>query len=170
MSVGWGGALGTGVVCLAVALATGAPAGVGSLLMVLLILYAVTMRARIVVDVGNFLCQRSRYDSAHALYRLTLRMWPEPIAHGSALINTSVAYLRAEEPERAATVLENMIATEAPEAGLTLQAAARYNLAVAYRKMGRESEARLLFQQVLDLHPGSMYGVGARHALREEGA
>ena len=160
-------ALITGTVGLTVALILDVPVGVVSLLIMLFLLYGVTMRARIAVDAGNFLCRRGLYPQAHALYRLALWLQPEPIARTLVLINTSVAYLRAGEVERAARVLEKVIATEPPEMGPAQRAAGRYNLAVAYRKMGRESEARPLFQQVLDLHPRSLYGVGARHALEK---
>ncbi|MBL7065317.1 MAG: hypothetical protein ISS49_14075, partial [Anaerolineae bacterium] len=52
----------------------------------LLVLYLVTMRVRLLVDLGNWFTSRKQHDRALALFRLALRLGPDAVSRQIALI------------------------------------------------------------------------------------
>ena len=131
------------------------------------ILYLVTMRARLLVDLGNALTSRKRYDQALALYGFALRLGPDAVSRQIALINRGVTQLRMQEPEAAYLTLEEVLADEKMRPGAKYLAAGYYNLGLACRRTGREPEATRRFNQAIDALPTSIYAHGARQALKE---
>ena len=75
--------------------------------------------------------------------------------------------LRAGQLAQATADLEALLAD--PEHGLSPkhEAAARYNLGVAYRRQGNEARAVVEFNKVIDVMPGSLYASGAQIALEK---
>jgi tetratricopeptide (TPR) repeat protein len=134
----------------------------------LAIIYLVTMRVRLLVDLGNLFTNRQQYERALALFRLALRLWPDPIGRQIVLINQGVTQLRMQEPGAAYLTLNEALASEETRQGAKYLAAGYYNLGLACRRTGREAEAIRRFNQAIDTLPSSIYAHGARQALKNK--
>ena len=133
----------------------------------LAVLYLVTMRARLLVDLGNALTSRKRYEQALSLFRLALRLGPDAVSRQIVLINRGVTQLRMQEPEAAYLTLEQALADEKVRPGAKYLAAGYYNLGLACQRTGREAEAVRHFNEAIDALPNSIYAHGARQALKK---
>ena len=146
-------------------LATGIPLNP---ILFLVIIYLVTMRARLLVDVGNFLASRGRRATALSVYEWALRLWPDRAGRAVVLINRGVVELQQGCLEAAIASLEEALrARKHGRLGLKYEAACRYNLGLAYGRSGRESEASRELNEVVDLFPTSIYALQAGRALKE---
>jgi tetratricopeptide (TPR) repeat protein len=134
-----------------------------------IILYLITMRVRLLVDLGNFFTTRQRYDQALSLFCLALRLWPDPISHQIVLINRGVTQLRMQGPEAAYLTLKEALADEEVRQGAKYLSAGYYNLGLASRRTGREAEAIRHFNEAINALPHSIYAHGARQALKKKG-
>jgi tetratricopeptide (TPR) repeat protein len=135
-------------------------------LIFLIILYLVTMRVRLLVDLGNWLTSKARYDQALDLFRFALRLGPDAVSRQILLINRGVTQLRMQDPEGAYLTLEAALIDQRIQAGAKYLAAGYYNLGLACRRTGREAEAIHRFNEAIDTLPNSIYAHGARQALK----
>jgi tetratricopeptide (TPR) repeat protein len=131
------------------------------------IVYLITTRVRLLVDLGNTFTSRQRYDQALALFRLALQLWPDVTSRQIVLINRGVTQLRMQDPEAAYHTLEKALACEPLRPGAKYLAAGYYNLGLACRRTGREAEAIRRFNEAIDTLPNSIYAHGARQALKK---
>jgi len=131
-----------------------------------IILYLITMRVRLLVDLGNWFTSRKRYDQALGLFRLTLRLGADAASRQIVLINRGVTQLLMQEPETARVTLEEALANEEARAGARYLAAGYYNLGLACRRTEHEAEAVRHFNQAIDAWPNSIYARAARQALK----
>ena len=130
---------------------------------VLALVYLVTMRARLLADLGHALAGRGHHELASSLYRLGLRLWPDQTARQILQLNQAVHHLKQDHLGEATNALEGLLkGSLSPKH----EAAARYNLAVACQRQGYDARAIVEFNKVLDLMPGSLYGMGAQKALK----
>jgi tetratricopeptide (TPR) repeat protein len=136
-------------------------------LLFLIVLYLVTMRVRLLVDLGNWLSGRGRCDAALRVCRLALRLGPDVASRQLVLINCGVAQLRQQDPEAAYGTLTEALADEDGRIGAKHLAATYYNLGLACRRSGREAEAVRRFNEAINAWPGSIYGEAAQKALDE---
>jgi tetratricopeptide (TPR) repeat protein len=153
---------------IAIALVVGWITGPGvSPILLFIVLYLVTMRARLLTDLANLVFKRWGYPSAERLYRLALRLRPDHTSQLIVRINWGTARLRSGDTEGAIAELKDVLASAAERGGLgqKYEAACLFNLAVAYRKAGDDSKAILQFNKVIDEHPASVYGQAAEQAL-----
>jgi tetratricopeptide (TPR) repeat protein len=133
----------------------------------LLLLYLVTMRSRLIVDLANLLASRERYEPAFALYRLGLAWWPDSASRLIVLVNRGAAELRSGQVETAIKTLESVLEIEKrPRLGLKYEAGCRYNLAYAYEQAGEDGKAVGQYNEVVELLPGSVYAQAAQAALK----
>jgi len=133
----------------------------------LLILYLVTMRSRLIVDVANLLVRQGRHKAAFTLYRLGLAWWPDASSRLIVLANRGAAELYCDQVEPAIHTLESVLKEEKqPGLGLKYEAACRYNLGLAYEAHGETARAVQQFNEVIDLLPGSPYARAAQAALK----
>jgi tetratricopeptide (TPR) repeat protein len=137
------------------------------ILLFLIAIYLVTMRVRLLVDLGNWLTSRKQYGQALGLYQFALRLGPDAVSRQIVLINRGVAQLRMQEPEAAYLTLEEALADEKVRPGAKYMAAGYYNLGLACRRTGREAEATRRFNEAVDTLPTSIYAHAARQALKE---
>ena len=144
-----------------------AAAALANPILFLIILYLVTMRVRLLVDLGNWLTSKGRYEQAFALYRFALRLGPDIVSRQIALINRGVTQLRMQEPEAAYITLKEALADEKMRPGAKYLSAGYYNLGLACRRTGREPEAIHRFNEAIEALPTSIYAHGARQALKE---
>jgi tetratricopeptide (TPR) repeat protein len=133
----------------------------------LAVIYLITMRVRVLVDLGNWFASRGQYERALGLYRFSLRLSPDAVSHQIVLINRGVTLLRMQEPEAAYATLAAALTEEEVQPGAKYLAAGYYNLGLACLRTGREAEAVRHFNEAIDALPTSIYAHGARQALKK---
>ena len=139
-------------------------------LLFLVVLYVVTMRVRLLVDLGNWFAERGQCERALAMYNLGLRVGPDPSSRQLVLINHGVAQLKNEDPESAYETLSRAIVEDEGQLGGHHVAAAYYNLGLACRRSGREAEAIQRLNEAIDGWPNSIYGFAATKELEKRPA
>jgi tetratricopeptide (TPR) repeat protein len=133
----------------------------------LILLYLVTMRSRLVVDLANLFAGRDRYNVAFPLYRLGLAWWPDAASRLIVLTNRGAAELRSGQVDVAIQTLERVLdVKENPRLGLKYEAACRYNLGYAYELKDEMGKAATQYHEVIDLLPGSAYAQAAQAGLK----
>jgi tetratricopeptide (TPR) repeat protein len=133
----------------------------------LIVLYLVTMRSRLAVEVANLLVGRGSYDLPFRLYGLALSWWPDPASRLIVLTNRGAAELRSGQTEKAIHTLEGVLESESQaKLGLKYEAACRYNLGYAYEKNGQDAKAVAQYNEAIDVLPGSLYAQAAQAALK----
>jgi tetratricopeptide (TPR) repeat protein len=132
----------------------------------LVLIYVVTMRARLLVDLSNALSTRKKYEAALSVLSLAQHLASDPISHALVHINTGVVWIRQQRFEEAIQLLNSTL-REMPtgRGGPKYEAACRYNLGLAHLRAGQESEAVQQFNAVIELLPNSLYARGAQAAL-----
>lgn len=133
-----------------------------------ILLYLVTMRARLLTDLANAVFKRRGYATAESLYRFALRLFPDHTSRFIVLINWGIARLHSQDIDGAITTLKGVLSEAHTANGLgpKYEAACRYNLGVAYRKAGDDLKAVQQFTQVSESFPASIYGQAAERALK----
>ena len=131
------------------------------------VLYLVTMRVRLLVDIGNWFSARGQLARALAIYGLALQIKPDRPSRQIALINRAVAELRNQDPETAYFTLKDALADEDGSIGAKHLAATYYNLGLACRRSGREAEAVRRFNEAINAWPNSIYGHAAQQELKK---
>jgi tetratricopeptide (TPR) repeat protein len=137
----------------------------------IILIYFVTMRVRLLVELGNLISRSGRHNQALALYRLALHLFTDRSSRLIALINMGAAYLSLARPDRAIEVLESAKAYTSKQLGPKYAAGCCYNLGMAYRRAGRYVDALRQFTEVGDIYPMSVYArfaERARNATLEE--
>jgi tetratricopeptide (TPR) repeat protein len=132
----------------------------------LVILYLVTMRVRLLVDLSNVLTSRRRFPAALAVPGVALRLGPDPASRQIALISRGVTQLRMGEPQAAYFTLKGVLLEEHVRLAVRERAAGYYNLGVACERTARPQEAERCFRQTIETMPGSIYALGADKALK----
>ncbi len=132
----------------------------------ILLLHVITMRARLLADLGNMLAQRKELAAAARVYLLAERLWPDEASRHIVRMNQGVLALQRGQPDEAIATLRQVL-TEAAGGylGAKHESACHYNLAVAYQKKGLDAQATLEFNAVLDTWPASEYARYANIAL-----
>jgi tetratricopeptide (TPR) repeat protein len=133
----------------------------------LVVVYLVTMRVRLLVDLGNWFASRGQYERALGIYRSALHLGSDVVSHQIVLINRGVAQLHMQRPEDAYATLSAALAEEDVQPGAKYLAAGYYNLGLACRRTEREAEAIRNFNRAIDTLPTSIYAHGARQALKK---
>lgn len=133
----------------------------------LVLLYLVTMRSRLVVDVANVFVRRGNHSLAFKLYQLSLGWWPDEASRLIILTNRGAAELRSGQVDTAIKTLEGVLEMEKrPRLGLKYEAACHYNLGYAYEKKGQAAKAVSQYNEAIDVLPGSLYAKAAQAALK----
>lgn len=132
-------------------------------------LYMVTMRARWLTDLANFLFPRRGYAPAARLYSLALRLFPDRTSRFIVLVNWGIARLQNRDLSGAISTFQDVLERAATTGGLgpKYEAACRYNLGIAFRKAGDDLKAVQQFTHVTESFPASVYGQAAERALKE---
>jgi len=137
-------------------------------ILALVVLYVVTMRCRLLLDLANAMARRGRRLTAERLYVMAQDLFPDNLTHALVGINRGTAWLLYNEPAQAQALIEEALAG-ASSLPAKYEASARYNLGVAYRRQDQEDRARQEFQKVLRLMPeNTTYHVRAQRALEWE--
>jgi len=135
----------------------------------LIVLYLVTMRVRLLVDLGNALARQKRFPAAGRIYRLAETLGPDPAGLTVIRLNQSVVRLQQGALDEAIDMLLGLL-NRGDTAGLGIknEAACRYNLGVAYERKGQQAQAIREFRTVLEIWPVSVYARQASTALERQ--
>jgi len=128
----------------------------------LVLLYFITIRVRLLVDLGNIFAKRGNFKLAGQTYQLANTLWPDEAGRLIIQVNQGTALLQQKKVDEAIALLKSVIKqAENGYLGVKYEAAAHYNLGVAYQRKNLDAQATVAFNAVLDTWPTSKY---ARHA------
>lgn len=132
----------------------------------LLLLYIITMRVRILVDLANTLANRGNTQRAEKIYDLAARMWPDQTNAFIVKVNHAILLVHKNQLDEAiASFTEVLSQASKGSLGVKYEAAAHYNLGVAYLRKESPYLAATQFKAVLDTWPVSVYATLAQKAL-----
>lgn len=138
-------------------------------ILLLIVLYLFSMRSRLLADLGNMFAQRRDFSMAERCYGLALRLLPDPSSRLVVMINQGTSRVQQGDLEGAITTLQEVIRRKAEgHLGVKYEAAAHYNLGVAYLRKGMESQAKVEFNTVIETSPASVFARRAEEALNRK--
>ncbi|NLF15191.1 MAG: hypothetical protein GX597_25660 [Anaerolineaceae bacterium] len=133
----------------------------------LIILYLVTMRSRLVVDVANTLVRRGRKEAAFRTYDLAMALRPDDASRLVVQTNRGAALLHEGQVDDAVAALEGVLSdSQRARLGIKYEAAAYYNLGYAYELKGEEALSVAQYNNAMEALPGSLYARAAQSALK----
>jgi tetratricopeptide (TPR) repeat protein len=134
----------------------------------LMIVYLVTMRVRLMVDLAILASNRGRQKDAINLLGFALRLYPDKTTRLVVLVNMGIVQLRRKNPEAAQTLLSQVLAeSKGGGLGIKYEAACRYNLGLALQRLGRDAQAVREFNEAIVIFPTSIYSKAAHRALEK---
>ncbi len=135
----------------------------------MIVIYLVTMRVRLLVDVAIFFARRGNFSTAETIYQLAGRIWPDATGRMIIAVNQGVMEISRSNLDKAILIIRNVLAAkENGHLGINHEAAAHYNLGVAYLKKEMPLQATNEFRTVLDIWPASIYARRAEAALNKD--
>ncbi len=134
----------------------------------LILLYVITMRVRILVDLANLLARRRNFKAAGQVYNLATRCWPDKTNSLIIDVNKGTSLLQQNQLDDAISIFKTILArTEQGYLGIKYETATHYNLGVAYQRKNLSSLAIQEFETVIEIWPGSVYARVAEAALKK---
>lgn len=132
-----------------------------------IILYLITMRVRLLVDIGNLFAQRNKLNAAERLYALALKLRPDHSGKVIVRLNRGTLFIQQDDLEKAIDTFKNLLilASQGPIA-VKYEAAIHYNLGIAYRRKKMDAQAVAELNMVLDTWPMSIYARRAEATLK----
>jgi tetratricopeptide (TPR) repeat protein len=132
----------------------------------LLALYLVTLRIRLLVDIGNWFARRRDFNTAEKIYLFANRLWTDNSSRLILHVNQGTLRLQQGALDEAILIFRNLL-SEAPHGllGIRYETAAHYNLGIAYLRKGLDAQAVAEFNTVLDIWPASEFSRAASNAL-----
>jgi tetratricopeptide (TPR) repeat protein len=132
----------------------------------LAIVYLVSMRVRLLVDLANMLSNRGRQRDAIRILQIALRLFPDKPSRLVTLVNMGIVQLRRKNPQSAQDLFEIVLHDgDSGGLGVKYEAACRYNLGLALQQQDKDAEAVKQFSEVTIIYPTSIYGQAAEKAL-----
>jgi len=131
----------------------------------LIFLYLITMRCRVLIDLGNLLSSWGYHKAALFVYRLSMRLEPDLVTRITALVSYAAVLVRVGALDEAIRIVEEVLEKHGEGLHPKHHSACHYNLGVAYMRQGNESRAVREFNDTIDAWPLSLYATGASAAL-----
>jgi tetratricopeptide (TPR) repeat protein len=135
----------------------------------LLGLYLITLRVRIMVDLANTFARRGNFRQAEKIYNLAYHVWPDQTNELIIKVNHAILLLQKNQLDESISMFTEILA-KANEGylGVKYEAAAHYNLGVAYLRKKENPKATAEFNATLDTWPASVYAQRAQQALNKQ--
>lgn len=132
----------------------------------LLVLYLLTMRVRILADLGNLFARQGKASQAGSLFALAGRLFPDATSALILKVNQATLFLQEGKLDESIAMFGDVL-QQAGQGylGVKYEAAAHYNLGVAYLKKHQTARATVEFNAVIDTWPASLYAQRAQQAL-----
>jgi hypothetical protein len=132
----------------------------------LIILYLLTMRVRILVDMGVIFARQGRAALASKLYAAAGRLWPDAATGLILKINQATLLLQQAKLDESIAMFTDVLQQSGQGyLGVKYEAASHFNLGVAYLRKNITGHANVEFNAVIDTWPGSLYAHRAQEAL-----
>ena len=132
----------------------------------LILLYLITLRVRILVDLANIFARRGNYVQAERIYKLASHLWPDQTGDLIIKVNYATFLLQKNQIDESIAIFTKVL-SQANKGyfGVKYEAAAHFNLGVAYLRKNNNAMATIEFNSVLDTWPASEYARRAASAL-----
>jgi len=132
-----------------------------------IVIYLITMRVRLLVDLGNLFAQRNKLNVAERLYAFALMLRPDYSGKVIVRLNRGTLFIQQGAPEKAIDTFKDLLnlASQSPIA-IKYESAIHYNLGAAYRRKKMDAQAVAEFNLVLDTWPMSVYARRAEATLK----
>jgi tetratricopeptide (TPR) repeat protein len=135
----------------------------------LVLLYLITMRTRVLVDLGNLFARRGDFGRAETIYNLANLLWPDRTGRFIIKVNQTTAYLQQGRLDEAIASFQDILqSADQGYLGVKYEAAVHYNLGVAYRRKELEPQATREFNAAIETWPASEYARQAEIALSKK--
>jgi tetratricopeptide (TPR) repeat protein len=134
----------------------------------LVLIYLLTMRVRILVDLGTIFAKRAQFEQAEKLYNLASSLWPDATNGLILKVNQATSLLQQKKLDEAISIYNDVLKqAEQGYLGVKYEAATHYNLGVAYLRKNMDARASIAFNTVIDTWPVSEYARRAQIALEK---
>jgi tetratricopeptide (TPR) repeat protein len=135
----------------------------------LLLMYIITLRVRILVDLANIFARRQNNVQAERIYDLASHLWPDQTSDLIIKVNRAIFLLQKNQLNESISMFTEVL-SQANQGylGVKYEAAAHFNLGVAYLRNNNNSMATVEFNAVLDTWPASIYARRAQEALERQ--
>jgi tetratricopeptide (TPR) repeat protein len=155
------------ITLIATALSISIPGGINPVFF-LLLLYLITMRVRLSVEVGNYFARTGKFSQAEQIYKFGESLFPDRTNRMIVRINFGTLRLQQGSLDEAISIFKEILAkADQGDIGAKYEAAAHYNLGVAYLRIDMDAKAQEEFHSVLETWPISEYGRRAEAALKK---
>ncbi len=135
----------------------------------LLLLYLITQRVRMLVDLAYIFARRGNYDFAEKIYNLAAHLWPDQTNELIIKVNHATLLLQKKQFIDAIDMLSSVLdQSNKGYLGIKYEAAAHFNLGVAYLRNNENSKAMGEFNSAIDTWPGSIYAQAAQKAIERQ--
>ena len=132
----------------------------------LLVVYLITMRVRLIVELATILAKRENFKTSEQLFNLALRLWPDQTGKFIVYVNQGTALLQQGNLDEASKIFKEIIDdSSSGYLGRKYEAAALYNLGVVYLRKNQPGEAKAEFNKAIETMPASEYAKQAAQAL-----
>ena len=135
----------------------------------LLLLYVITLRVRILVDLANVFARRGNFVQAERIYDLASHVGPDQTSDLIIKVNHAIMFLQKNQLNESISIFTEVLSQANQEyLGVKYEAAAHFNLGVAHLRNNNASMATVEFNAVLDTWPASLYARRAQEALERQ--
>ena len=135
----------------------------------LLLLYIITLRVRLLVDLANVFARRGNYRRAEKIYDFASHVGPDQTSDLIIKVNHAILLLQNKQLDESIALFTDVLSqANKGYLGVKYEAAAHYNLGVAYLRKDNSSMATIEFNAVLDTWPASLYARRAQEALERQ--
>lgn len=135
----------------------------------LLLLYLITLRVRLLVDLANSFARRGRYVQAERIYNFTSHLWPDQTSRLILNVNQATLLLQENKLDESITLFTDVLnQANQGSLGVKYEAAAHFNLGIAYLRQKNNSKATIEFNSTIDTWPASLYAQRAQQALERQ--
>lgn len=132
----------------------------------LIVLYLITMRVRILIDLGVIFARQGKLAIAGRLYKIAENIWPDITCGLILKVNQATLFLQEDKLDESIAVFSDVL-QQANQGylGVKYESASHYNLGVAYLRKKEPGRATVEFNAVIDTWPASLYAHRAQQAL-----
>ncbi|MCX7038422.1 MAG: tetratricopeptide repeat protein [Spirochaetes bacterium] len=132
----------------------------------LAILYVLTLRVRLLVDLGSAMARRGNLTVADKAFSIARRLWLDPAGALMVRLNQGACELQRKRPEDAIPIFQGVLReAETVRLGIKYRSACHYNLGIAFWQKNMVQEAERELEAVVDLWPASTMARKAEKAL-----
>lgn len=129
-------------------------------------LYLATMRVRLLVDLGTLFARQGRGRLANRLFGLGEHLGPDEASRLALWVNQATLWLQEDGLDPAIERLQAVLQESGKGyLGVKYEAAAHFNLGVAYQRKRLPARAIAEYNAVVDTWPGSLIAQRAQEAL-----